>query len=309
MRAYGKIETAFWQNPKVRALSEDGRTLLLYILTCPHGNSLGCFPLPSGYATADLGWTSERVSERVSELVSKRFIEHDEPTSIVRIIGWWGHNTIENGKVALGAIRTLRSLPRRPVIENTIKDLNALGNKFLNGLLNEFANAYPNAFRYPEPSLSLSLTRAKPEPSEPETRSPPSEPSPPDAAAPRCASPPVDPAVVFIQAFDAALVEVWGAERRRPWPKADDVVYARRWHEAGLDAALATTMFRDGQAGKLKSGKQPITGLKWFDERVVELLNSKPATPLRKVATPQQIAEAKARAESNATAKLAEHRG
>ena len=43
MRTYGRIETSFWQNPKVRALSSDeSRHLLLYLYTCPHGNSLSC---------------------------------------------------------------------------------------------------------------------------------------------------------------------------------------------------------------------------------------------------------------------------
>lgn len=301
MRAYGKIETAFWQNPKVKALTEDGRTLLLYILTCPHGNSLGCFPLPSGYATADLGWPAERVSERVSELVSKRFIEHDADTAIVRIVGWWGHNTIENPKVALGAMKTLRMLPKRPIIENAIKDLSAIGNKFVNPLLNEFANTYPNAFRNPEPSQSLTEPEPQPNPS-PVGASPPCDASP--AAAAAAPSSREDPAVDLIRAFDEALIAVWGENRKRPYPKADDLVHARRWREAGLDRTMALAMFREGQASKLKAHGEPISSLKWFNDRVTALLTSKPNGHLRKAASPDAIAQARARAEAAATARL-----
>ena len=49
MRLYGRIETSFWQNEKVQRLSDGGRMLYLYLLTCPHGNSVGCFVLHDGY--------------------------------------------------------------------------------------------------------------------------------------------------------------------------------------------------------------------------------------------------------------------
>lgn len=147
MRAYGKIETTFWQNPKVKKLSDGGRSLLLYMLTCPHGNSVGCFVLPDGYICADLEWPSERVSEHVRELVSKGFIERDENTSLTRVLGWWGHNTIENGNVAKAALKALRLLPRGRIFYNAVQELKQLGNKFVN----ELANAFEDVFRNPEP--------------------------------------------------------------------------------------------------------------------------------------------------------------
>ena len=50
--AYGRIEETFWHDPKIRALSEDGRNLMLYLLTCPRKNRLGCFALDPFYAAA-----------------------------------------------------------------------------------------------------------------------------------------------------------------------------------------------------------------------------------------------------------------
>ncbi|KKL69509.1 hypothetical protein LCGC14_2114190, partial [marine sediment metagenome] len=85
MRKYGKIETAFWHNPKVRGLSESARLLYLYMISCPHGNSLGCFVLPDGYISADLEWDQRQVSKHVNELVSGRLIERSETSSLIRI--------------------------------------------------------------------------------------------------------------------------------------------------------------------------------------------------------------------------------
>lgn len=135
-RSFGKIEASFWQNPRVRALSERGRYLLNYLFACPHGNSIGCFRLPLGYAQDDLMWPSERVSEHVRELVRTAFIDYDEQHSIVRIIGWFGHNTIENKNVAKGAVKALNALPASPLRVAAIKALEALGNEFYNAEAN-----------------------------------------------------------------------------------------------------------------------------------------------------------------------------
>ena len=159
MRKYGKIETALWHNPKVRGLSESARLLYLYMISCPHGNSLGCFVLPDGYISADLKWDQRQVSKLVNELVAGRLIERSETSSLIRIIGWFGHNTIENQRVAMAANDTLKTLPNDDVFANLIKELNSINNRFLNEYLNEFRYRA----RVPEPE-------PKPEP-EPEPES------------------------------------------------------------------------------------------------------------------------------------------
>lgn len=164
MRSYGKIETGFWLNPKVKQLSEDGRILLLYIYSCPHGNSIGCFVLHDGYIAADLGWKMERVAERVTELANNGFIARDEESNLMLVKGWFGHNTIENRNVAKAAMKTLLSLPKSPLLMALIIQIRQMNNKFLNEILNELPNEFINALgiraRVPEPE-------PKPEP-EPE---------------------------------------------------------------------------------------------------------------------------------------------
>ena len=87
MRAYGKIESTFWQNPKMKPLSDTEKLFLLYIYSTPHGNSQGCFILPVGYISADMNWPFERVTKHVNELVSKVFIEWNETLNLVKING------------------------------------------------------------------------------------------------------------------------------------------------------------------------------------------------------------------------------
>lgn len=151
MRTYAKLESAFWQNPKIKKLSDPAKLLLIYIFSCPHGNSIGCYPLPQGYIVADMGWNIEHVAERVSELVTKGFIERDEDTSLTKIVGWFDHNTIENDNVAKAAIKTIRALPICQVKARLLSDLEDINNKFLNKHLNGLPNPLRNVFRNPEP--------------------------------------------------------------------------------------------------------------------------------------------------------------
>ena len=123
MSRYGKIETGFWHNPKVRQLSEQGRFMLLYLLSCPHSNAAGCFVLPDGYIAADLGWSLETVSQTLSELFEKGLIERDAASNLTRIIGWWGHNAIENANVAKHVAKEISSLPNCEVRQRLIDDL------------------------------------------------------------------------------------------------------------------------------------------------------------------------------------------
>ncbi|MDP6588634.1 MAG: hypothetical protein QF666_04220 [Alphaproteobacteria bacterium] len=155
MRTYCRIETSFWQNPKVRALScDEARHLPLYLYICPHGNSLGCLVLPDGYIMADLNWPFETLSERFLELSAKGFVERDQASSLVRILGWFGHNRIENKNVAQGAVKIIAALPRGDILNNLLADLNEIDNKFLTPLLSRSANRsdrVSNESESPEP--------------------------------------------------------------------------------------------------------------------------------------------------------------
>lgn len=111
MRDYGKVYTAFWTSEDVENMTEDERTLALYLLTCPHGNMLGCFRLPEAYASADLKWKSERVSKGFEGLVSKGYIYRCERASWVVILRYLKWNQFENPNVGKAAGKLFESIP------------------------------------------------------------------------------------------------------------------------------------------------------------------------------------------------------
>lgn len=110
MRDYGKVYTAFWTSEDSRSMSEDGRTLALYLLTCTHGNMLGCFRLTNAYAADDLMWEIERVSKGFDELLAKGFAYRCNRTFWVTIQHYLKWNQFENPNVGIAAGKLFDSL-------------------------------------------------------------------------------------------------------------------------------------------------------------------------------------------------------
>lgn len=121
MREYGKLKTAFWRNRKIRGLSERARILAAYVISCPHGNSAGCFVLPYGYVAEDLGWNNETVRKLFDELIGICFVERDDETNLTRVVPWWEHNTVENPNVGKNVIREIKALPNCSVKQHAIE--------------------------------------------------------------------------------------------------------------------------------------------------------------------------------------------
>jgi hypothetical protein len=165
MRAFGRIESGFWQNPKVKALTERGRLLLAYLLSCPHGNSIGCYVLPAGYVMADLGWDETTANTHIKELIEHRRIERDASTGLTLIRGWWGHNRIENKNVAIAAGKQIAMLPQTsPVMASFYKTLLAREKDFGTAVWPEIKKAIPDDFETVTQTVTATVTQTVSQP-------------------------------------------------------------------------------------------------------------------------------------------------
>ncbi|MCR0998682.1 DnaT-like ssDNA-binding domain-containing protein [Serratia rubidaea] len=111
MRDYGKVHTSFWSSDDMRNLSDDAKTLALYLLTGQHTNMIGCFRLPDGYITEDVNWPLERVSEGLRELSEKGFITRNPKSKWVFITNFMRWNTIDNVNQAVSALKLFGNIP------------------------------------------------------------------------------------------------------------------------------------------------------------------------------------------------------
>lgn len=96
MRDYGKVHTAFWTSDTVRRMSEDGRTLAIYLLTSPHGTIAGVARIPDGYACEDLRWPAERIQAAFAELQRCGFAHRCDATAWVWVTKHFTWNPLEN---------------------------------------------------------------------------------------------------------------------------------------------------------------------------------------------------------------------
>lgn len=111
MRDYGKVHTSFWTSSNIRELSEDGRALAIYLLTCPHGTIAGVFRLPDGYACEDLQWDAERVKQTLSELLANGFATRCEATKWVWVTKHLEWNPPENPNQKKAAAKMAEQVP------------------------------------------------------------------------------------------------------------------------------------------------------------------------------------------------------
>jgi hypothetical protein len=156
--AYGKVSETYWHDRKIRALSHDGRFFMLYLLTCPHRNRIGLFPMDPYYAAGDMQWPLERVQAAIDELQEAGRIGWDPDVRVIFLPHWFAHNTLENANVAKGAKADLGVIPDtpflHPLLEAASKAYRPHFEPFMERLRGRVANLLPTTPREPSPNRS-----------------------------------------------------------------------------------------------------------------------------------------------------------
>lgn len=152
MRDYSKIYTSIWKSKKFRNLdSDDARYFYFYLHTCPHVNSVGCFVLPIGYATADLRWPEDKVRKAIESLCEVSLIGFHWSEGVVRIVGFLRHDPFTNAKHAAGAIKAALDVPDCSEKLLLLNDLRAAKHTEKSEALKEALDSLSEAYRTPEP--------------------------------------------------------------------------------------------------------------------------------------------------------------
>jgi hypothetical protein len=111
MRDYGKVSTSFWSSEDMKSLTDDGRLLALYLLTCGHTSLLGLFRLPDGYVSEDIGWSSQRVTQGFDELFKNGFATRDSTSKWVFIHKFLEWNPLDNPNQGIAALKLFSQIP------------------------------------------------------------------------------------------------------------------------------------------------------------------------------------------------------
>lgn len=111
MRDYGRVYAKFWSSPNIQLLSDDGKLLALYLMTCQHSTISGVFRLPDGYVAEDIKWSTERVSKGFAELFDNGFANRCETTKWVWVVKHFEWNAPENPNQVKAAKKCAEQIP------------------------------------------------------------------------------------------------------------------------------------------------------------------------------------------------------
>ena len=116
LKNYAKVYRQIWHDPGFRALSAKARDLYLYLLTTPHGHSMGLFVIDDAYVAADLQWSVKDVTETRGELESLGLMQSDPAARLVFLPRVLADNRPENPNVLKAWDAALAGLPASPLL-------------------------------------------------------------------------------------------------------------------------------------------------------------------------------------------------
>uniref|UniRef100_E6QXE6 Putative plasmid-related protein n=1 Tax=mine drainage metagenome TaxID=410659 RepID=E6QXE6_9ZZZZ len=107
------ISDFFWRDPDISDLSQEDKATLLYFLTSPSSNIIGCYQVVWMIAAAEMGWTKDQLLVVLKRLQTKDLIDFNESGWVwVRI--WWKHNSPSGAfspKLLQNAKKQISSIP------------------------------------------------------------------------------------------------------------------------------------------------------------------------------------------------------
>jgi hypothetical protein len=86
------ISDFFWRDPEISDLSQEDKATLLYFLTSPSSNIIGCYQVVWMIAAAEMGWTKDQLLVVAKRLKARGLLDFNE-TGWVWVKIWWKHNS------------------------------------------------------------------------------------------------------------------------------------------------------------------------------------------------------------------------
>lgn len=158
MRKYSRIYTVLWQDKKIKNLGDKTRTIFIYLLSSPHVNMIGWYCLSLAYASADLGYPIDTISEGLRELQEKDLITYDKESEMIIVHNFLKYNPVRGSKQSKGAISVIKGLADRGLINEflaCVKKHISDNEAFYEMLVNEFKDTLSEGNKYPIDTPSI----------------------------------------------------------------------------------------------------------------------------------------------------------
>jgi hypothetical protein len=141
--AYRIVNTRIWGDEKYRGLSDDGKLLFVYLITCRHCQIGGIYLLDRHYIMADLMWREKRLMKAMFEVTSTKMVMYDEPNRVVLVPNFLKYDPIQNPNQAKAAIKSLESLPNSSLIDMFLDCMKKFSKPFVKPFIEGFRKPLP----------------------------------------------------------------------------------------------------------------------------------------------------------------------
>ncbi|HET6455547.1 MAG TPA: conserved phage C-terminal domain-containing protein [Armatimonadota bacterium] len=135
---YGKIYHGLWGKRRFRALSDEGRLLLIYFMTCKHSTLCGMYFLPIEYISGDLKWDQRRVFKALKELIGHDWVAYDEENQVLLVRWWLDFYQIDNPNQLKRLMSDFDEVPGTDLMQVHLNELT----QGVAGLREEYARRY-----------------------------------------------------------------------------------------------------------------------------------------------------------------------
>ena len=126
MAIYRQIHTAFWTDSKVSEnFTPEDRYFMLFLLTNPYTNMVGCYELSGKNMGFLMGYSHETVVNLINRFTKvHKLVHYDEQTKEVLILNWSKYNWIKNPKLIPKMVTDIKSIKSKEFRDEVILLLN-----------------------------------------------------------------------------------------------------------------------------------------------------------------------------------------
>lgn len=141
---YRKVDPRVWKDEKFMTLGPREKLIALYCLTSAQTNRIGFFNFSPALAAEDLSFDPEVFAEGFEKVRETLGWRYDKQNRVCFLPTWWRYNHPENQNVLIGNLKDLHELPKTPLLEDFIMNLQYLSETyhqtFLEGIGRPSAN-------------------------------------------------------------------------------------------------------------------------------------------------------------------------
>lgn len=115
MALYRNVQVSFWNDTKViDEMTPEDRYFMLYLLSNPHTNQVGCYEISVRDISKEMGYTEESVKKLLERFEKKlKVAKYSKKTKELLILNWYKYNWTSSPKVRACIEKELKGLKNK----------------------------------------------------------------------------------------------------------------------------------------------------------------------------------------------------